>query len=84
MTLAHLALTFGWLVIHPIRLPDGWRLVMLLPLAACVALVYRASRARTVRELARPTVITFLNIVIGMFLIALAFYIAHMLVLKFT
>jgi hypothetical protein len=84
MTLALLAQTVRWLFIQPIRLPDGWRLFMLLPLAACVALVYRASRARTVRELPRPTIITFFNIVIGMFLIALAFYLVHMLVLKFA
>jgi hypothetical protein len=84
MMLAQLALTFGWIFINPVRLPDGWRLFTLLPLAACVALVYRGSRARTVRELPRPTLITFFNIVIGMFLIALAFYVVHMLVLRFA
>ena len=70
--------------IHPLPLPAGARLWMFLPLAACVAVVYRATRAVEVRELPRATLKTFINIVVGMVLIALAAYALHALVLYFT
>jgi hypothetical protein len=67
----------GWLFINPLKLPAGARMWLLLPLVACVAVVYRATRARTVREMPRNTVVTFVNIVVGMVLIAVAFYLVH-------
>ncbi len=67
------------LFVHPLELPTGARLWMLLPLVACVAVVYRATRARTARELPRATLVTFVQIVVGMVAIAAAFYAAHML-----
>jgi hypothetical protein len=70
--------------IHPLPLPDGARLWMYLPLAACVAVVYRATRARTARELPKATVKTFINIVVGMCLIAIAAYVIHEGVLRFS
>lgn len=70
--------------IHPMTLPAGARLWLFLPLAACVALVYRATRAQDVKELPRATIKTFINIVVGMVLIALAAYAIHALVLYFT
>jgi hypothetical protein len=73
----------GWLFIQPLNLPHGARLWMLLPLVACVAAVYRASRARHPGEMLRSTVLTFLNIVIGMLAIAVGFYLVHAAVLRF-
>jgi hypothetical protein len=70
----------GWLFLNPLKLPPGARLWMLLPLVACVAAVYRVTRAHDLKRMPRATVITFLNIVIGMALIALAFYLVHMVV----
>lgn len=70
-------LTLGWLFINPLTLPPGARLWMLLPLVACVAVVYRATRARSPREMPRATVFNFVSIVVGMVLIAVAFYLAH-------
>lgn len=70
----------AWLFINPLPFPAGARLWMLLPLVACIALVYRATRARNVRELPWSTVRTFLSIVIGMVLIAAGFYALHMFV----
>ncbi len=67
----------GWLFLNPLKLPAGARLWMMLPLLACVAVVYRATRARTARELPRATLFTYLNIVVGMALIAIAFYLVH-------
>ncbi len=73
----------GWIpFIHPLDLPSGARLWMFLPLAACVALVYRATRAKSVRELPRATVFTLLNIVVGMWLLALAAFVVHEGVLR--
>ena len=69
------------LFIHPIALPAGARLWTFLPLAFSVALVYRATRARSAAALPRAVIITFVNIVVGMALIALAAYGLHMLVL---
>ena len=68
----------GWLFVNPLKLPPGARLWMLLPLVACVALVYRVTRARDVRHLPKPTIVTFLNIVVGMVLIAVGFYLVHL------
>jgi hypothetical protein len=80
-----LAILFAWFpFIHPLKLPAGARLWMFLPLAACVAVVYRATRARTARELPRATLKTFLSIVIGMWLIAIAAYGIHTAVLRFS
>ena len=64
-----LAALLAWIpFVHPLQLPAGARLWMFLPLAACLAVVYRATRARTARELPRATLKTFLTIVIGMWL----------------
>ena len=82
MILAALFVTPAWVpFLNPITLPPGGRLWMFLPLALCVALVYRATRARTVRELPRPTIINFIQIVVGMILIAVGFYVLHAIVL---
>jgi len=71
--------------IHPLKLPAGARLwMMFLPLAACIAIVYRATRTRTARELPRATLITFLNIVVGMCLVAIAAYAIHEAVLRLS
>ena len=70
------------LFITPLELPPGWRLWMFLPLAMCVAAVYRATRARSPRRMIRATIWTFLNIVVGMSLIAVAFYVAHEIALR--
>ncbi len=73
----------GALFIHPIELPAGWRLPLLVPLAVCIAAVYRATRSRSARELPFATAITTLNIVFGMFLIAVGFYVLHEVVKRF-
>ena len=75
----------GWLpFVHPIELPPAARLWMFLPLAACVAVVYRATRARSVHELPWATVKTFANIVVGMCLIAVVAYVIHQTVIRFS
>lgn len=73
----------AWLFIHPLSLPAGARLWMLLPLVACVAAVYRVTRARDTRGLLRPTIVTGLTIVVGMALIAVGFYLLHVLVRRY-
>lgn len=70
-------LTLATLFVHPLSLPEGARLWMLLPLVACVAAVYRATRVRTVADMPKQTVMTFFNIIVGMVAIALAFYALH-------
>ncbi len=75
MTLLTLAILF----ITPLKLPFG-RLWMFLPLALSIAVVYRATRARDPRRMIRSTAITFANIVVGMCLIAIAFYIVYEIV----
>ena len=84
MSLLLAALLAGIPFIHPLKLPVGARLWMLLPLVACVAVVYRATRARTVRELPWATVRTFVTIIVGMCLIAVVAYLLHQAVLRFT
>lgn len=72
-------LTLAMLFVHPLTLPEGARLWMLLPLVACVASVYRATRVRSADEMLKQTVFTFFNILVGMTAIALAFYGLHQL-----
>jgi hypothetical protein len=80
-----LAALLAWIpFINPLPLPDGARLWMFPPLAACVAVVYRTTRARTARELPKATLKTFINIVVGMCLIAIAAYVIHGAVLRFS
>ncbi len=67
--------------LHPIKLPAGARLWTLFPLVLCIAVVYRATRARSLQHMPRGTAITFTNIILGMAAIALAFYLVHRAVL---
>ena len=78
------ALLAMWIpFVHPINaIPPSARLWMFFPLAAAVATVYRATRAATVEDLPARTVRTFINIVIGMWLIALAAYAVHMAAIR--
>lgn len=71
------------LFLNPLKLPGGMRLWTFLPLALCVATVYRATRSRTIADLPRGTLLTWLQIVAGMSVIALGFYLLHEAVLKF-
>lgn len=64
-------------LLEPLHLPFN-RLWMFPPLVLCVALVYRATRARRVEELLLPTLRTFFNIMLGMVALAVAFYFIHM------
>jgi hypothetical protein len=69
--------------IHPINsMPPSARLWMFFPLAAAVATVYRATRAASFGDLPARTVRTFINIVIGMWLIALGAYGVHMAAIR--
>lgn len=74
----------GQLFVRPIPLPPWLRLWMIVPLLLCVSLVYRATRSRSVSELPRSTVLTFVNILLGMIAIAVGAYIVHRLVLWLT
>jgi len=79
------ALLLAWLpFVHPLKLPPGTRLWMFLPLAACIAVVYRATRARQARELPRAAVRTFVHIVVGMCALAVAAYVLYEAVLRLT
>ena len=75
----------AWLpLLHPIELPTSARLWMFPPLALCIALVYRATRARSEDQLLRGSFVTFVNIVVGMWLIAIGAYAVHALALWLT
>lgn len=73
----HAALLLGQLFLTPLDVPNWLRLWLFLPLTLCVAVVYRATRARTAADLPLATLITFANIVLGMVAIALAAYGIH-------
>jgi uncharacterized membrane protein YbjE (DUF340 family) len=83
MMLALSQSALGLLFLHPLKLPVGARLWMLLPLVLCVALVYRATRARDAQQLFKPTLLTFVNIIVGMAAIAVAFYFVHHAAIRF-
>lgn len=75
-------LLVAWLFVQPATLPPHARLWMLLPLVACVAVVYRATRARDLHGLIRPTIFAFISIIVGMVLIAAGFYVVHMAAIR--
>ncbi len=73
----------GWVpFLFPVKLPAGARLWMFLPLVLCIAAVYRATRARSLERMPRNTLITFVNISVGMVAIAVAFYLVHQAALR--
>lgn len=76
------ALPAATLFVEPLKLPAGARLWMFLPLALCIAVVYQGTRAETAREIVWPATRTFINLVLGMTAIAVGFYIAHQLALR--
>lgn len=77
------SLLIAWIpFLHPVAMPTGGRLWMFFPLAAAVAAVYRATRAEKASDLPKATVKTFLNICLGMWLIAIAAYVIHMGVIR--
>lgn len=72
----------AWLFVQPLPMPAALRFWMMLPLLACVAIVYRATRVVDVSGLKRRTLTNFLSVAVGMFLIALAFFVAHQLAMR--
>ncbi len=75
----------GWVpFLNPVKLPPGARLWTILPLVLCVAVVYRATRARKVGDMPRATLFTFASIVVGMAAIAVGFFLVHKLALRFS
>lgn len=68
--------------VHPIDLPDASRLWLFIPLAAIIAVVYRATRAKNASELALPVLRTFVSIVLGMVGLALGAYVLHQIALR--
>lgn len=69
--------------VHPLKLPAGSRLWTFLPLALCIAAVYRATRAQTPAELPKATIISFVMITLAMSGIALGFYLLHQVVIAY-
>jgi hypothetical protein len=60
------------------------RLVMFFPLVLAVAIVYRTTRIQRVEDLPKGAAITFVNIVVGMFAIALGLWLAFQVALYFA
>lgn len=78
------SLLIAWMpFIHPIELPVQLRLWMFVPLAACIAVVYRATRSRSTEGLLRRSAVTWINIIVGMWLLALAALGVHEAALRF-
>ena len=67
----------------PWAIPNLMKLGLFFPLVAAVAVVYRATRVRKLRDMPWDTVVTFFNIVVGMALIAIGFYAAYEIVIRF-
>lgn len=76
--LAYLPFLHAW----PAAFSGRAQLLMFLPLALCIALVYRATRARRAADLPRGVVITFFNIVIGMAAIAIGMHLVYEFVIR--
>lgn len=60
--------------IHPIMIEGRARLLMLLPLAMTIAVVYRTIRCDHVREVPMSAVVLFTEVVVGMFVIGIGLW----------
>ncbi len=69
------------LFVDPMPIGRGMRLVLLLPLAASVAVVYRTIRVTAMRQLPASALTLWLTIVFGMFGVGLALLIGYRLLL---
>lgn len=69
--------------IDPVALPIWLRLWMFPPLAIAIAVVYRVTRARDTAGLLRGSIFTTINIILGMWAIAIGVYLMHALVLRY-
>ena len=72
------------LFVHPLKLPPGGRLFLFFPLALCIAIVYRVTRAERVGDLPWPSFKNFLGIVLARWALALAFFAAHQLAIRWV
>lgn len=69
--------------VNPVPFPSGARLWMFLPLAFCVSLVYRATRATQVEGLLGATIRTFIYVVLSMVAIAVGLYVISELAIRY-
>ena len=70
------------LFLEPLNLPPKARLWLFFPLVLCIAVVYRASRARTAAELPWPVLRIFFNTSAAMVALAAGFFILHQIVIR--
>lgn len=65
--------------VDPVRIGPGVRLLMLLPLAASVSIVYKAIRVERLRDLPLAAFVLWITIVLGMFAVGVGLYLAFKL-----
>lgn len=75
-------LMLATLFLEPLNLPPKARLWLFFPLVLCIAIVYRATRARTAAELPLPVLRIFFNTSAAMIALAAGFYILHQIVIR--
>lgn len=70
------ALLLATLFVDPVSIKPGLRLLMLLPLALSISLVYKGIRVASVRDMFWNVPKLWITIVLGMFGVGLALWIA--------
>lgn len=60
------------LFLEPIAIHGSWRLVMLVPLALAIAIVYKTIRCREVRDVPAASAVLCVTLVLGMLAIGVA------------
>jgi hypothetical protein len=61
-----------------------WRVAMLIPLSLSVALVYKTTRCRQVRDIPMAVVGLWLTIVLGMYAVGVAAWLVFMICVEWT
>ncbi|MCK6457909.1 MAG: hypothetical protein L6Q92_15440 [Phycisphaerae bacterium] len=75
--MTELASLLATLFIDPVQISGGGRLLMLLPLAASVGVVYKTIRCDRVRDIPLASLVLWVTIVLGMLAVGVILLIAY-------
>ncbi len=56
----------------PVILTKTQQMLLLLPLCLCIAVVYKATKCESVREIALASLVSFVSIVVGMYAVGVS------------
>ncbi len=67
------------LFLHPASLSRVQQMLMLLPLCLSISLVYKTTKCERVRDIPWATLVSWVTIVVGMYLVGIGLWVAYQL-----